>query len=58
MSPPKSIGKLRIGRGVVTHVESRSFLHGKRMSNNSLVVSKVFSAYIVSRSDSNNRNQQ
>ena len=51
MPPQDLIKKLRVSRGIVTHVETRSFLHGKKVSNNNLVVVEVIATYITPESD-------
>ena len=43
MPPQDSIRKLRVSRGIVTHVERRSFLHNKKVSNNNLGVPNIVS---------------
>lgn len=40
MPPQELIRKLRISRGIITNVEGRSFLHGKRVSDHNLLVLK------------------
>ena len=41
MLSQKLIGKCKVSRGVVIYVKRKPLLHGKRVSNNSLVVIKL-----------------
>ena len=45
------IRKLRVSRGIVTHMERKCFLHGKR-GNYSLVALELLATYIIAENDS------
>jgi hypothetical protein len=49
MPPQYLIRKLIVSKGIVTHVERRTFLHGKKVSNNNLVVPNNVSECIKQR---------
>jgi len=45
MPPQELIRKWKVSKGIVTHVERKSSLHGKRVFNNNLIIIKSISTY-------------
>lgn len=58
MSIQELIRKWIVSRGIGTHVEKKSPLHGKRVANNNLMVVKLVATYTVAYNNSNNGEQR
>ena len=54
----RNLRKWKASRRIVIHVERKSSLHGKRVSNNNLMIMKLIVIYILLKSNSNNGEQQ
>ena len=52
------VRKWEVGRSIITLVERKSHLHGKRVSNNNLIIIKLISTYIKSERSVGNEDQQ
>lgn len=54
----RNLRKWKVSRGVVIHVERKSSLHDKQVSNDNLMIMKLIAIYVLLKSNSNNGEQQ
>lgn len=58
MSPQELIRKKKVSRGIITHMERNSSLHGKRVADNNLVIIKLITTYVSMEINSAHGDQQ
>lgn len=56
MLPEELIRKKKVTRSIITHVERKSSLHGKRVVN--MVINKLNTTYVSSEGNSGHRKQK
>lgn len=57
--PPQELKRWwKVNRVIVTHVERKSPLHGKRVFNNNLVVIRLIATYVILKGNSDNEQLQ
>lgn len=58
MSPQELIRKKKVSRGIITHMQRNSSLHGKRVADNNLVIIKLITTYVSMEINSAHGDQQ